>query len=699
MINSALLPSRAHDVSRMKRSRRATSGVASGSAGGRRRWRALTLVRQVAILAALLLATLPAMAESRFALVIGNGAYQAVPELVNPPNDARDVAGALKSLGFKVTLGVDLSQAEMRRAVAAFTADAAGADVSLFYYAGHGLQLDGHNYLIPVDARLQGVVDIERRTIPLDEVLGDLKKAGGIHLVFLDACRSNPFAGSGVALPALGLARVGKLPGFFTAFATQPDNVAFDGAGRNSPFARALLGHVATPGLDISSMMIGVRNDVFAATGGQQIPTDELLLTRQFYFAGNAPAEDTSETRLWRLAGGERDPNLLAAYLDRYPEGPHAADVRSLLAQAGKSARALTPAQGAVENLLWSLASSGRQARLAELYLARYPDGAHVEDAKALIASLRAAQATSSSPELACERLATHPHDATASVNGVEMVDLQRNVRAAIEVCKEAAALHPEVAHYTALLARATVAAGDYDEAYALYRKAADANDTRAMVSLGLLLETGDHAPKDLKAAYALYEKAADRGSADGALDPAVALTKGKGIGIDIRRAVALLRKASDSGSPRATYDLAALASNGAGGKPADALELFRRAGAEGYPQGYRAAAVLLDEGRGVPRNSDAAAEDLLRAVDADAGEAVAELTARTQKLVARDCQGPAGAPEIGAILRRPGRRPQRPRVGAGAQAVASSRAAAKIMTERRRHSSMWVSTRRFSAL
>ncbi len=611
--------------------RRAGLNVFAGLSNRRPRRRALGLARQVAVLAALLFAVLPAMAESRFALVIGNGGYKAVPQLVNPPNDARDVADALKSLGFKVKLGVDLDQAGMRRAVASFAAEAAGADVSLFYYAGHGLQLDGRNYLIPVDARLNDLADIEKRTIPLDDVLGALKKAGGIHLVFLDACRSNPFAGAGVALPAQGLARVGKLPGFFTAFATQPDNVAFDGAGRNSPFARALLGHVATPGLDISSMMIAVRNDVFAATGGQQVPADESLLTRQFYFAGKAPIEETPETQLWRLAGGERDPNLLAAYLDRYPEGPHAADVRALLAGAKKSGRTVSPAQGAVEDLLWSLARSGRQARLAELYLARYPDGAHVEDAEALIASLRAAQETSSSPELTCERLATHPHDATASVNGVEMVDLQKHARAAIEVCKEAAALHPKMAHYTALLARATAAEGMYDEAYALYRKAADANDARAMVSLGLMLETGDHAPRDLKAAYALYEKAAERGSADGALDLAVALIKGKGIGIDIPRAVALLRKASDSGSARATYDLAALQSNGVGGKPADALALFRRAGDDGYPEAYRAAAVLLDEGRGVPRNPEAAAEDLLRAVDADAGEAMGELTARTQ--------------------------------------------------------------------
>ena len=145
-----------------------------------------------------------------------------------------------------------------------------------------------------------------------------------------------------------------------------------------------------------------------------------------------------------------------------------------------------------VEDVLWSVARSERQASLAELYLARYPNGAHVDDAKALIASLEAAQRVSSSPELACERLATHPHDATASVNGVEMEFFKKNAEAAVQVCGEAAAAHPQIAHYEAMLARATFAAGRYDEAVRLYRKAAEANDVRAMVSLGLLLETGD---------------------------------------------------------------------------------------------------------------------------------------------------------------------------------------------------------------
>ena len=212
------------------------------------------------------------------------------------------------------------------------------------------------------------------------------------------------------------------------------------------------------------------------------------------------------------------------------------------------------------------------------------------------------------------------------------MDDLKKNAEAAVQFCRQATAAHPEVAHYQALLARATFAPGRYNEAIALYRNAVDAKDARAMVSLGLLLETGDHAPKDLKAAYTLYEKAAERGSADGALDLAVALIKGKGIDIDIPRALALLEKASEDGSARAAYNLGALVASGVGGKPAgEALALFRRAGAEGYPEGYHAAAVLFDEGRGVAKNPSAAADDLLRAVAADAGESRAELTAKTQ--------------------------------------------------------------------
>ncbi len=195
-----------------------------------------------------------------------------------------------------------------------------------------------------------------------------------------------------------------------------------------------------------------------------------------------------------------------------------------------------------------------------------------------------------------------------------------------------------------------------------LYRKAAEANDARAMVSLGLLLETGDHAPKDLKAAYALYEKAAERGSADGALDLAVALIKGKGIDVDIPRALALLEKASDGGSARAAYDLAALVSSGvrrqAAGRSARPLPARRGGGLSGRPTAPRP--YCSTKGRGVAKNPSAAAEDLLRAVATDAGEARAELTGKNADLDSRDRPAASGAAQVGAVLCRPDRRKDR---------------------------------------
>ena len=571
----------------------------------------------------------PAAAENRVALVIGNGGYQAAPVLANPPNDAKDVGEALKSLGFKVTLGTDFDQAKMKRAIEDFSKTAAAADVSLFYYGGHGLQIAAHNYLIPVDAQLHSLGDIDKRTIHFDDLLDALAKGAGVHLVFLDACRNNPLKDANIALPSAGLARVGNAAGFLIAFATQPDNVAFDGAGRNSPFAQALLGRLATAGVDISNMMIEVRRDVIASTGGAQIPWENSSLTRQFYFAGEAASEDTPETQLWRLAGGQRDPSLLSVYLERYPDGSHAADVRKLLANLGAGAPTPTM-KGDFEETLWLLARGARQRKLVELYLARFPGGAHAPEAKELVASLREGESDDTDPGVVCARLATHPRDATADMPGVDGPELADHAREAIGVCGEAAAQHPEIAHYVALLARANAAAGRYDEAYALFRKAADAGDTRAMVSLGLMLEDGDHAPKDVAAAYALYQKAAMRGSADGAINLALALIDGKGIEKDVARAYALLQQASQMGSAIATYDLAKIALAGRFGKPADALDLFKKS-AIGLPEGYRAAAILLDAGHGVPRDADAAADLMLRCVAADSGECLGELSVKGQ--------------------------------------------------------------------
>ena len=569
-----------------------------------------------------------AAAETRVALIVGEGAYRSVPALANPPNDARDLAQVLHTLGFDATLAVDLDQAGLNQAVTQFAARAKGADIALFYYGGHGLQVSQRNYLVPVDAQMKSAADIQRQTVPLDSVIDALSSAKGQRLVFLDACRENPLKRDNTLPGPPGLASVGKAAGQLIAFATQPDAVAFDGAGRNSPFAQGLLAHLTTPGVDLSNTLIAVRRDVLAATGGEQAPWENSSLTQQVYLAGEGRGDASPEAQLWRLAGPARDPDLLQVYLQRYPLGAHASDARAAL--AGPAAPPARKDNSAEEDI-WRLALATREPSLVDLYRARFANGAHAKDAEELAARLAATKAEAKDPGTLCDRLATHPHDATAAAPGVELATLAAQADAAIEACERARAAAPQSAHYEALLARAYIAAKRPDEAIKHFRAAAEAGDARALWSLGRLTETGDHVAKDVAGAYALYAKAAERGLADGAIDLAVALVQGKVMPKDVKRAYALMQGAAEAGSAIATFDLAKFAEDGLAGQPAEALTLYRRAAALGEPNGYRAAAVLLDEGRGVKKDPEGAAEVLLRAVAADSGAALVELTGAAQ--------------------------------------------------------------------
>jgi tetratricopeptide (TPR) repeat protein len=228
----------------------------------------------------------------RVALVIGNGAYANVSPLSNPSNDAREMAGALRELGFKVIEGYNLDSTTMRGRIADFGAALPGAGVSLFYYAGHGMQVAGKNYLIPVDAKLERPSSLGVEAIEVGTVLSDMEAEKRINLVFLDACRDNPlsrslarsFGTSRAAAVGQGLAQLNAGIGTLITFATSPDTVALDGSGKNSPFTAAMLKYIRTPGLEIRSMLTRVRADVIRATNERQVPWDHSSLTGDFYF-------------------------------------------------------------------------------------------------------------------------------------------------------------------------------------------------------------------------------------------------------------------------------------------------------------------------------------------------------------------------------------------------------------------------------
>lgn len=253
----------------------------------------LSLIVPVAIL----FGAVPASAESRLALVIGQSAYKSVPALPNPANDARAMSQMLTDAGFAVTTASDLSQDEMRARISDFAGQVAakGADsVALVFYAGHGLQIDGENYLVPVDVDPKREADIPIQAVRLNDILYTLTSVPSrMRIVLLDACRNNPFpdlsktAGHGLAIVD---AKVGA-PGTFVSFSTSPGAEAEDGSGANSPYTTALLAAAKQPGIPIEDTFKRVRLAVNKATDGRQTPWDSSSLTDDFRFmAGPAAA-------------------------------------------------------------------------------------------------------------------------------------------------------------------------------------------------------------------------------------------------------------------------------------------------------------------------------------------------------------------------------------------------------------------------
>jgi uncharacterized caspase-like protein len=269
------------------------------------RWFILGLMLQA-------LAMSPAAAAKRVALVIGNAAYQQAGALTNPVNDAADMAKALTAAGFDVVLGLDLDRRAFDGKLRDFARLVDGADTAVLFYAGHGLQVAGHNYLVPVDAGLASERDLDFEAVSLDFVLRQMEvgRDGKTSIVFLDACRNNPLSrnlarsmGTRGASVGQGLAEVQTGVGTFIAYSTQPGNVALDGDGRNSPFTQALAAHVTEPGKNLTSIMIEVRNDVLKTTDGRQVPWDHSALTSDFFFQGqpqaaNAPAQAAGDQEI-----------------------------------------------------------------------------------------------------------------------------------------------------------------------------------------------------------------------------------------------------------------------------------------------------------------------------------------------------------------------------------------------------------------
>ncbi|RXG93510.1 YARHG domain-containing protein [Bradyrhizobium zhanjiangense] len=251
------------------------------------------------ILSALLFAAcfaFPAAAEKRVALVIGNSAYRSVPRLENPANDAQLVADTLQRLGFILVGGgaqIELDKAGFDNAVQRFGNQLIGADVALFYYAGHGIQVRGANYLVPITANPTRETDVDFQMVDAALVLRQMDGAGTkLNIVILDACRNNPFGGRGLRGSDGGLAQIRAPEGTLLSYATQPGNVALDGADGHSPYTRALVETMQRPGLDVLQTFNQVGLIVKRATGSAQQPwVSTSPIDGSFYFSGAAAGQ------------------------------------------------------------------------------------------------------------------------------------------------------------------------------------------------------------------------------------------------------------------------------------------------------------------------------------------------------------------------------------------------------------------------
>ncbi len=367
----------------------------------------------LALLAASMAAAPPALAEKRVALVIGNGDYGSQP-LANPTNDATLMAETLRDVGFEVVEVINADGRAMKKAVHTFsrTLSRAGSDaVGFVYYAGHGIQAQGENYMIPVDAQIEEAIDVELEGFPASTLLSVLQNAGNrLNIVVMDACRNNPYKAA-TRSSGSGLARMGAPSGTLIAYSTAPGKVAADGRGRNSPYTKALSRAIKAPGAKVEDVFKTVRVAVMDRTSDAQVPWESSSLTGDFYFiedqpepepvAAPAQPDHTVELAYWESIKSSTDAALFEAYLSQYPEGLFAPLARAKISVIQKNS--VTTQHQSETAFFQAIQNSDSKADF-EAYLQQFPDGTFASLARARIAAIEkrerdVAQVRSTAPQ------------------------------------------------------------------------------------------------------------------------------------------------------------------------------------------------------------------------------------------------------------------------------------------------------------
>ena len=503
----------------------------------------------------------------RVALVIGNGAYEHAPKLPNPPKDAAAIAAKLKDLGFDVVLGLDLSMPKFGETLREFSRRVAGADVGLMFYAGHGLQVDGNNYLIPVDAEIEASSDLQFQAVKLDTLLDVIEQNSKVSIILLDACRNNPLSRSLTRStnPPAGLAPQNITSGSYIAFATAPGNVAYDGDAQNSPFTAALLKNIGRENVDIRLMMADVRADVYSATDQKQLPWENNSLIGRFYFREGATPETQDAVNKKALA--ERDafnqaraagtPKALEDFLEQYPDGLFsgiAHDTLQALAK-GKTEPAAT-----LDDVFWETVRDSVMSDDFQLYLDSFPNGTHRDLAQARIDSLKQAAAIQGYVMEDGQTLSSREslrQAAMAKVNELPVMFVQYGLIAlGFPIADPSGIVDTQTrrairAYQSSIGATQT---GDLTprQTVDLVLAAAAVGDQHAETAIGVMTASGIGFDQNDQVARMWLTRAADRGNKYAQANLAVLYRDGRGGDKDVEKARSLLKSAVAQGLPDA---------------------------------------------------------------------------------------------------------------------------------------------------
>lgn len=560
------------------------------------------------LLAAILLNPVLAIAQERVALVVGVGAYQNVSKLANPPNDARLIAEALKKLSFDTQVVVDPTYEDMKHALRDFGLRLAPAKVALFFYAGHGVQVAGRNYLLPVNAKLVREQDLRYEAFDMQAVLEEMDGPGRVNLIFLDACRNDPqlarslamHMGSRSALVGRGLAGIDtNRASTLIAFATAPGEIAADGSGADSPFSTALAQHIGTAGLDVRQMLTRVRADVKAATGNVQVPWVNESLDADFYFVpATAPAVA---------------PPAVPAVVSPTPS-----------AASGVTA----------EMMFWQSIETNGGGPEFQAYLQQFPNGTFAPLARARLAAVasarpvpRPAEKLAVAPPQDCDRLAQPSYNALGRgltfVSGVEFEKLDTS--AVLNACDRAIGDFPDEVRFQLWRGRALVKLGRDAEAATLFRRYSDQGNAVAQATLGVMYSLGRGVPNDPAEAVRLFRLAVDRGLPMAQSNLAEMYQMGRGVSQDSDEAARLLRLAADQGYALAQTSLGWMNQYGKGipTNAAEAVRWYRLASDQGFSRGQASLATMYYLGSGVSQNYNEAAR--LFRIAADRGDSQAQ--------------------------------------------------------------------------